>query len=200
MKQGRRWLLSALIGFALLIAFVFLVRRPHQSQPFETLHPHTQRLLRQIGVAPERVAQGLGLAPASAGIHSVDGGVNGRPYCAAYDLDVSDLTPPQTRALLHTLRGMGLVCWWRIPGVSFPITTRGGIETGPHVHGIDPFVPHKPRLERQIQDYLAGNNGIEVGRYAHRPDPPQACPQTRTERNVLRRMRGRLGRGAFAGQ
>lgn len=120
------------------------------------------------------MTQGLGLAPASAGIHGADGAVNGCPYCAAFDLAVSDLTPPQTRTLLHRLRGAGLVCWWRVPGVSFPVTTRLGVETGPHIHGVDPFVPHKRRLELQIQDYLAGSNGIEAGPYAHHPDPPPA--------------------------
>ncbi|MDQ2798387.1 MAG: hypothetical protein M3Y13_01945, partial [Armatimonadota bacterium] len=102
----------------------------------------------------------------------------------------------QTCALLHRLRQAGFVCWWRIPGVSFPVTTLLGVETGPHIHGIDPFVPHKRRLEGQIDDYLAGNNGIEVGRYAHRPDPPAACPQTLDERRLLRRMRGPVRCGA----
>lgn len=100
----------------------------------------------------------------------------------------SDRTPAQTPALLHRLRGAGLVCWWRVPGVSFPVATRLGIETGAHVHGLDPFVPHKRRLELQVRDYLAGNNGIEVGRYAHRADPPAACPQTAAERDTLRRL------------
>jgi hypothetical protein len=180
-------LLFLLLALAAVIALIW---RPLQSLPFDTLHPHTQQILRRLGVTPERVAQGLGLALASAGIHGVDGYVNHRPYCAAFDLAVSDLSPPQTRTLLHTLRGAGLVCWWRIPGVSFPMTTRGGIETGPHIHGIDPFVPHKPRLERQIRDYLAGNNGLEVGPYAHKPDPPDACPQTIRERKLLLRMGG----------
>jgi len=180
-------LLLALIALAALVVFV---RRPvPPSLPLDTLHPHTQRTLGRLGVEPTRVAQGLGLAPASAGIHGVDGWVNGRPYCAAFDLDVSDLTPTQTVALLHRLRGAGLVCWWRVPGVSFPMTTRLGIETGPHIHGVDPFVPHKRRLELQIRDYLAGNNGIEVGRYAHRPDPPAACPPSVAERSLLRRLR-----------
>ncbi len=190
-KRRGLWLLFVLIGLAVLLALLWRPRPslPRPSLPFETLHPHTQRVLRHLGVKPRQVAQGLGQAPASAGIHSADGVVNGRPYCAAFDLDISGLTPPQICALLHRLRGAGLVCWWRRPGVSFPITTRGGIETGPHIHGVDPFVPHKRRLERQIEDYLAGNNGIEVGRYAHQPDPPGACPQTRAERNALRRLR-----------
>jgi hypothetical protein len=183
-------LLFLILAFTALMIFVLRPKPPRPPMPFDTLHPHTQQVLRRLGVAPERVAQGLGLAPASAGIHGVDGYINHRPYCAAFDLAVSDLSPPQTRTLLHTLRGAGLVCWWRIPGVSFPMTTRGGIETGPHIHGIDPFVPHKPRLERQIRDYLAGNNGIEVGLYAHRPDPPDACPQTVGERKLLLRMGG----------
>lgn len=182
-------LLSLLVGLAVLIALVW-PPVPPLPVPFDTLHPHTQRILLRLGVEPARVAQGLGLAPASAGIHGVDGTVDHRPYCAAFDLAVSDLTPQQTRDLLHRLRDAGFVCWWRVPGVSFPVTTQGGIETGPHIHGIDPFVPHKRRLELQIGDYLAGNNGIEVGRYAHRPDPPAACPQTAAERNLLRRMRG----------
>ena len=182
-------LLSLLI---LLIALFAVVWRPMPPrplpQPFGTLHPHTQRVLQRLGIAPARIAQGLGLAPASAGIHGMDGTVNHRPYCAAFDLVVSNLTPQQTRGLLHKLRGAGFVCWWRIPGVSFPLTTQGGIETGPHLHGVDPFVPHKRRLELQIRDYLAGNNGIEVGRFAHRPDPPTACPQTVAERDLLRRL------------
>ena len=113
--------------------------------------------------------------------------VQGRPYGAAFDLSVSDLTPSETRALLGKLRGAGLVCWWRQPGVSFPPATIAGVETGPHIHGVDPSVPHKPRLERQIEDYVAGKNGIEAGRYAHKPDPPAADPQTAAERRTVRR-------------
>jgi len=177
--------LSALFALAAILVFI---RRPGHSLAFDTLHPRTQQALLELGVEPGRVAQGLGLAPASAGIHGIDGWVERRPYCAAFDLDVSDRTPAQTPALLHRLRGAGLVCWWRVPGVSFPVATRLGIETGAHVHGLDPFVPHKRRLELQVRDYLAGNNGIEVGRYAHRADPPAACPQTAAERDTLRRL------------
>lgn len=178
-----------------IILLAVLLRRPRQALPpsplaFGTLHPHTQQMFRQLGIAPQRVTQGLGTDPASAGIHGIDGTVNGRPYCAAFDLSVSDLTPPQTQALLDKLRGAGFVCWWRIPGVSFPVATAQGIETGPHIHGIDPFVPHKRRLEMQIRDYVAGKNGIEVGRYAHRPDPVEVCPQTASERRQLYQENG----------
>ena len=160
---------------------------PIGPRPFDTLHPHTQATFRRLGITPERVTQGLGFAPSSAGIHGTDGIVGGHPYCAAFDLSVSDLTPQQTRSLLGKLRSVGFVCWWRVPGVSFPVTTANGIEAGPHIHGIDPFVPHKPRLEMQIRDYVAGNNGIEVGRYAHRPDPAASCPQTAADRRLLYR-------------
>lgn len=189
--KPNRFGLVLLLVLLLLAALFAVVWRPMQPLPlpFDTLHPHTQRILLRLGVEPARVAQGLGLAPASAGIHGVDGTVNHRPYCAAFDLAVSDLTPQQTCDLLHKLRGAGFACWWRVPGVSFPQATQGGIETGPHIHGIDPFIPHKRRLELQIRDYLAGNNGLEVGRFAHRPDPPAACPQTSGERNLLRRLR-----------
>jgi len=192
-KRPWKWLgLGGLLLLAVVIALLWRPQKPipipFQPLPFATLHPHTQRVFRRLGIAPERVAQGLGMAPASAGVHGVDGWVNGRPYCAAFDLSVSGLTLHQTRALLHKLRGAGFVCWWRVPGVSFPTTTRGGVETGPHIHGIDPFVPHKRRLEGQIRDYVAGNNGIEVGRYAHQPDPLASCPQTVRERSLLRRM------------
>lgn len=147
-------------------------------------------MLRRLGIAPERVTQGLGAFPASAGIHSADGTVYGRPYCAAFDLSVSDLAPAQTRLLLGQLRRVGFACWWRIPGVSFPLTTVGGAEAGPHLHGVDPFVPHKPRLEAQIRDYVAGKNGLEIGPYAHRPDPPVADPPAPAERYLLHRSGG----------
>lgn len=183
--------LAALVGIVILVLFVLPKRPtppvPIEPRPFDTLHPHTQAVFRRLGMAPERVTQGLGTNPASAGIHGADSTVDGRLYCAAFDLSVSDLTPPQTKVLLHTLRGAGFVCWWRVPGVSFPATTVQGVETGPHIHGVDPFVSHKRRLEMQIRDYVAGNNGIEVGRYAHRPDPPVADPQTPAERHLLYR-------------
>ena len=83
--------------------------------------------------------------------------------------------------------GSQLVAGW-VPGVSFPVTTASGIETGPHIHGIDPFVPHKHRLEMQIRDYVDGRNGLEAGSYAHQPDPPAADPQTEAERNLLYRQ------------
>ncbi len=67
------------------------------------------------------------------------------------------------------------------------MTTALGAETGPHIHGVDPFVPHKRRLEMQVRDYVAGNNGIEVGSYAHLPDTPAADPQTAGERRLLYR-------------
>jgi hypothetical protein len=180
--------LAALVGIvvlALVLPKRFQPPVPAGPRPFDTLHPHTQAAFRRLGIAPEQVTQGLGFAPSSAGIHGADGTVHGRPYCAAFDLSVSDLTPQQTERLLHTLRGAGFACWWRVPGVSFPPATALGVETGPHIHGVDPFVPHKRRLEMQVRDYVAGNNGIEVGRYAHRPDPPAADPQTPAERRLL---------------
>lgn len=184
-RRRSKWLAAGLLAaLLLLIAFLW---RPWQPTPFETLHPHTQRVFRQLGIELGRVTQGVGDAPASAGIHGADGLIQGRPYCAAFDLSVSDLTPQQTRSLLHRLRRVGFVCWWRVPGVSFPAATAAGSETGPHIHGIDPFVPHKRRLEMQIRDYVAGNNGIEIGHYAHRPDPAAADPQTPAERRLLQR-------------
>ncbi len=186
-------LLSAVPLLVLGLVLINRLPRPHPPVPplpFATLHPHTQAEFRRLGIAPERVTQGLGSAPASAGIHGPDGTTGGRPYCAAFDLSVSDLAPSETCALLRRLRGAGFACWWRIPGVSFPITIASGAETGPHIHGVDPFVPHKPRLEMQIRDYTAGKNGIEVGAYAHRPDPPAADPQTPAERHLLCRTGG----------
>ena len=168
-----------------LAALVVFVRWPGPPLPFDTLHPHTQQVLQRLGVEPSRAAQGLGLAPASAGIHGMDGTVNHRPYCAAFDLDISDLTPQQTRALLHRLRGAGLVCWWRVPGVSFPLTTRLGVETGPHIHGIDPFVPHKWRLELQIRDYLAAIRASKSA--ATRTGPTRPPPARRQSRSGTRR-------------
>lgn len=188
------WLLVALALTAALVWFSWRLPRvlppPPGPAPFTTLHPHTQRVLVQLGIKPERVAQGLGLASASAGIHSADGLVSGRPYCAAFDLSVSDLTPPQTRALLHRLRRAGIVCWWRVPGVNFPEAASDGTETGPHIHGVDPFIPHKRRLEQQIRSYVSGGNGLEVGQYAHRPDPPETGPPTPQERKLLFRETG----------
>lgn len=189
-KRLTLWLLSALV---LIAAFVWGPRRlprvlpPPQPGllPFATLHPHTQKLLMKLGVVPARVTQGIGAAPASGGIHGGDGLAEGRPYCAAFDLSVVDLTPLQTRSLLHKLRRAGLVCWWRIPGVNFPLAASDGTETGPHIHGVDPFVPHKQRLEAQIRAYIAGGNGLEVGSYAHRPDPPETAPPTPHERRLL---------------
>lgn len=192
LKRPVFWILAAL-----LLAAILLWRpRPQITPPrptpvlFTTLHPHTQRVFVQLGIKPERVSQGLGTASASAGIHSADGVVNGRPYCAAFDLSVSDLTPPQTRALLHKLRLAGMVCWWRVPGVNFPEAASDGTETGPHIHGVDPFVPHKQRLEQQVRSYVDGGNGLEVGQYAHRPDPPETGPPSPQERRLLFRKAG----------
>ncbi|MGI4788591.1 MAG: hypothetical protein ACRYFS_07045 [Janthinobacterium lividum] len=197
-KRVAAGLLFALAVVVILLLVTF-VQRPQQPLPFGTLHPHTQQVFRQLGIEPQRVTQGLGISPASAGIHGADGYVKGRLYCAAFDLSVSDLTPQQTRSLLHKLRSVGFVCWWRVPGISFPVTTANGIETGPHIHGIDPFVPHKQRLEMQIRDYAAGNNGIEVGRYAHRPDPAASSPQTAAERRLLYRAGGSWHLRSFRG-
>lgn len=77
--------LSALFALAAILVFI---RRPGHSLAFDTLHPRTQQALLELGVEPGRVAQGLGLAPASAGTHGIDGWVERRPYCAAFDLDV----------------------------------------------------------------------------------------------------------------
>ena len=194
MKTRSAGILGVLAACLLVAVIAVLLTLPKPVQPpvpigprpFDTLHPHTQAVFRRLGVAPERVTQGIGAFPASAGIHSPDGTAQGRLYCAAFDLSVSDLHPAQTRILLGRLREAGFACWWRIPGVSFPLSTAGGIEAGAHIHGIDPFVPHKLRLEAQIRDYAAGRNGIEVGAYAHRPDPPAADPPTPAERRLLR--------------
>ena len=186
MNRRQKWFLAGILAAVALAVLLFW--HPNQLLPFSTLHPHTQQVFGQLGIEPGRVVQGLGIAPATAGIHGMDGTIDGRPYCAAFDLSVSDLTLQQTFSLLHKLRSVGFVCWWRVPGVSFPVTTASGIETGPHIHGIDPFVPHKHRLEMQIRDYVEGRNGLEAGSYAHQPDPPAADPQTEAERNLLYRQ------------
>lgn len=110
--------------------------------------------LRFIKVEPFRIGQVIGGAPQSKGTHLSDGEINGRPYTAATDFKIKDLSLEEIRELLDRLGGVGFAAWYRPPNWDH----LGGTS---HVHGVYAGVPMKLILRDQVHDFCSGRNGLK---------------------------------------
>jgi hypothetical protein len=111
--------------------------------------------LRCGGVTASRIMQTIGNAAASAGTHAQDGTLGGRAYCAATDLSTSGMTNAQVRQWLSDMASQGVAAFFRNPG-------HDGWPSGEvrHIHAIYVGVAMKSSLRAQVQDWLAGKNGL----------------------------------------
>lgn len=126
------------------------------------LGPDASDHLRCAGLDAGDISQTIGNAAASAGTHAQDGTIGGAPYSAATDLRVGGLTDGEVRQLLDVLASQGFAAFFRDPGKDgWPAAEAR------HVHAIYAGVPMKAALRAQVQDWLAGKNGLAShGTYA----------------------------------
>lgn len=119
------------------------------------LAPDASDHLRCSGLDAGDISQTIGNAAASAGTHAQDGTSGGKPYCAATDLRVGSLTNAEVRQLLDVLASQGFAAFFRDPGKDGWPSSEAR-----HVHAIYVGVPMKAALRAQVQDWLAGKNGL----------------------------------------
>jgi hypothetical protein len=100
-------------------------------------------------IAPYRVTQTIGNAPASAGYHAKDGEENGAPYCAATDLSDNGLSHAQIRKWLDRLAAHGFAGWFR------------NWEGNTHIHVVYAALDMKSQLFLQVVDFLNDRNGLK---------------------------------------
>ncbi len=117
------------------------------------LHPRASTGLRAAGVSAWRITQTIGHAAASAGYHEQDGSVNGKPYTAAVDLSVRDMSSQQIHNLLERLAKVGFAAWYRTNG-------RDGWVGATHIHAVYANCKMKSVLRAQVRSWLVGRNGL----------------------------------------
>lgn len=127
----------------------------HASLLTYGLAPDASDHLRCAGLDAGDISQTIGNAAASAGTHAQDGTIDGKAYCAATDLRVASLTDGEVRQLLDALATQGFAAFFRDPGNDGWPSTEAR-----HVHAIYVGVPMKAALRAQVQDWLAGRNGL----------------------------------------
>jgi hypothetical protein len=117
------------------------------------LHPRASDALRAAGVTAGRITQTIGNAPASAGYHAQDGTVGGKPYTAAVDLSVSNLSSTEIHNLLERLAKVGFAAWYRKNGSD-------GWVGANHIHAVYANCLMKTQLRAQVKSWLVGRNGL----------------------------------------
>jgi hypothetical protein len=120
------------------------------------LHPDAYAALQSIDLA-HRITQGINHAQERGNVHDTDVTIQGKPYTAAVDISVRCLSAAQIRSLLATLATHGFAGWYR----------KAGLDdwTGPpHIHAVWAGSTLKPVLRQQIENWLAGGNGLGTGR------------------------------------
>lgn len=81
--------------------------------------------------------------------------IDGQPYCAATDLRTVGLSNDEVYALLDELASQGFAAFFRDPGHDgWPS------DEARHIHAIYVGVPMKAALQAQVEDWLAGKNGL----------------------------------------
>jgi len=121
------------------------------SRP-QGLHPDAYSALLNLAVA-HRITQGINHSPERGNVHDTDGTLNGNAYTGAVDISVRCLTQAQIKALLASLANAGFAGWYRKAG-------QDDWTGPPHVHAIWAGCRLKPVLRQQVEDWVAGLNGL----------------------------------------
>lgn len=164
--------LAAILIFVSLAGVAVLAGqrvRWYQSVPLPRVVPPAiipQRAVRPTGMAPVawqaylracnnakihpfRVGQTVGDHPRSVGYHRRDGvlTINGKreEYSAAVDLGTWDLSEPKIQQFVDALAAQGFAAFYRSGG------KWKGVE---HIHAIYVFLPMKPQLQIQLDEFL----------------------------------------------
>jgi hypothetical protein len=116
------------------------------------LHPDALRALDSLAMR-HRITQGINHSPARGNVHDTDGTINGNPYTGAADLSVRCLSEAQVKMLLDQLARLGFAAWYRKDGLDDWVGPR-------HIHAVWAGCRLKPRLQKQVESWLAGRNGL----------------------------------------
>jgi len=116
------------------------------------LHPEALSALRSQTIA-HRVTQGINHRVERGNVHDTDGMINGTPYTGAVDISVRCLTNAQIQSMLGRLAGLGFAGWYRKEG-------QDGWVGPPHIHAVWAGCRLKPVLQRQVEAWLQGKNGL----------------------------------------
>jgi len=116
------------------------------------LHPGALQALQMIAVA-HRITQAMNNTSARRNVHQTDGTLNGRAYSGAVDISVRCLTAGQIKMLLSRLADVGFAGWYRKDG-------QDDWSGPPHIHAVWVGCNLKPVLQRQVESWIAGRNGL----------------------------------------
>jgi hypothetical protein len=119
------------------------------------LHPRASDALAFLKVSAGRISQTIGTAAASAGTHAQDGTSEGRPYSAATDLSVRDMTDAQVSVFVDKLTSVGFVAYYRKPGYDGWPSSEAR-----HIHAIWVAARMKLSLRNQVRDWRVGKNAL----------------------------------------
>ena len=116
------------------------------------LHPGALQAVQMIGVA-HRITQAMNNTSARRNVHQTDGTLNGRTYAGAVDISVRCLTAAQIKMLLSRLADVGFAAWYRKDG-------QDDWSGPPHIHAVWAGCNLKPVLQRQVESWIDGRNGL----------------------------------------
>jgi hypothetical protein len=116
------------------------------------LHPDAYSALRRL-TAAHRITQGINHSVERGNVHDTDGTINGNVYTGAVDISVRCLSQAQIKTFLDDLANAGFAAWYRKAG-------QDGWTGPPHIHAIWAGCRLKPILRQQVEDWLAGLNGL----------------------------------------
>ena len=122
----------------------------------EGLHPGALSALRELSAA-HRITQGINHAATPGNVHDTDGTLGGKPYTGAVDISVRCLSGMQIQSLLGRLAELGFAAWYRKDG-------QDDWAGPPHIHAVWAGCRLKTVLQKQVESWLAGKNGLGAGR------------------------------------
>src|SRR5262245_1046368 len=116
------------------------------------LHPDGYAALQSLSAA-HRITQGINHSSSRGNVHDTDGIVIGNAYTGAVDISVRCLSETQIKTFLARLADSGFAAWYRKNG-------QDSWNGPPHIHAIWAGCRLKPILQHQVEEWLAGRNGL----------------------------------------
>jgi hypothetical protein len=172
-----------MIKISLILAGLLLAAQPTPWAPDvrcklnparpQGLHPDAYSALQKTSIA-HRITQGINHSPDRGNVHDTDVTIKGVAYTSAADISVRCLTAPQIQSMLVRLAGSGFAAWYRKEG-------EDGWRGPPHIHAVFAGSRLKPILQKQVESWLAGRNGLGSNQpYKFWQPSPEMKDQVRT--------------------
>ena len=118
----------------------------------EGLHPDAYSALKSEQLT-HRITQGINHSSERGNVHGTDGTIHLIAYTGAVDISVRCLSAVQIQELLARLAQVGFAGWYRKAG-------QDGWSGPPHIHAVWAGCRLKPILQRQVESWLSGKNGL----------------------------------------